>query len=284
MLKKLIKYDLKSMSRAFIPMWILAPVVSLLLSFSIRGTIAWANSSIPGRQMLTLGNGILTAVMVILFIGAGMGLLIMTVVFVIQRFWNGLLKEEGYLMFTLPVKTWELIVSKAVTATLISSISAVVGVFSAIILAVCSTEEVVRTLAMAWKYFLSYLIHVDPIFWIDLVLFILVLVAGTVKSIYHVYAAMSLGHLFQTHKVAGSCVSYIGISMVVSIITNIIGTVVSLALPDDWTYYWGFTYREGMFGMLSAAYLLYMLVFALLETMVYHVITERILSTKLNLE
>ncbi len=49
MLKKLIKYDLKSMSRAFIPMWILAPVVSLLLSFSIRGTIAWANSSIPGR-------------------------------------------------------------------------------------------------------------------------------------------------------------------------------------------------------------------------------------------
>lgn len=289
MLRKLVKYELKSLSRAFIPMWILAPVVSLLLSLSIRGTIAWANSSMPGMQMLTLGNGILTAVMVILFIGAVMGLLIMTVVFVIQRFWNGLLKEEGYLMFTLPVKTWELIVSKAMTATLISCISVVVGIFSAVILAVCSTEEVIRSLALAWKYFFRNLIHVDPVFWVNLLLFILVLIVGTVKSIYHVYTAMSLGHLFQTHKVVGSCVSYIGISIVVSIISSVIRTVVSLALPDDWLYYWGTSFywgdtSQGMFGLLSVAYLLYLLLFALLETAAYHVITERILSTKLNLE
>lgn len=44
MLGKLMKYDMKSMSRAFIPMWILAPVISLLLSVSIRSAIEWTDN------------------------------------------------------------------------------------------------------------------------------------------------------------------------------------------------------------------------------------------------
>lgn len=41
MLRKLIKYDIKSISRVFIPMWILTPIVALMLSFSIRGMSTW---------------------------------------------------------------------------------------------------------------------------------------------------------------------------------------------------------------------------------------------------
>lgn len=95
MLGKLMKYELKSLSRAFIPMWILAPIIALMLSLSIRGMVAWSDSPIGRMSIVNAGNGMLMAVMVILFIGAVMGLLIMTVVFVIQRFWNGLLKEVG---------------------------------------------------------------------------------------------------------------------------------------------------------------------------------------------
>lgn len=281
MLGKLIKYDLKSMSRAFVPMWILAPVIALLLSFSIRGTIAWANSSMMGR-MMGAGNGILMVVMLLLFISAIIGLFVMTVVFVIQRFWNGLLKEEGYLMFTLPVKTWELIVSKALTATLISCMSILMGTFSGMILAVFSTEEVVRSLAVAWKYVLSSMIDVGPVFWINLILFIMLTILGTVGSIYHVYAAMAVGHLFQTHKVVGSCVAYIAMSVAVSIIGNIISTVMNIILPDNWSYYyWVGSSRNDAF---SVMYLLYLILAEILQIIVMHVITERILSTKLNLE
>ena len=215
MLGKLIKYDLKSMSRAFIPMWLLAPVVALMLSFSIRGTVAWANQSRLG-SLFVVGNGLLMAIMGILFFGALVGLFVMTVVFVIQRFWNGLLKEEGYLMFTLPVKTWELVVSKALTATLVSGVSILMGIFSGMILAVFSTEEVIRSLSMAWKYVFSEIIELGPTFWLNVLLFILLLILGTAQSIYHAYAAMAIGHLFQTHKVVGSCVSYIAISITVS--------------------------------------------------------------------
>ena len=112
MLGKLMKYDMKSMSRAFIPMWILAPVISLLLSVSIRSAIEWTDNPLLSG-MINAGSSILMIITGLLFAAALVGLLIMTIMFVIQRFWNGLLKEEGYLMFTLPVKVWELIVSKA---------------------------------------------------------------------------------------------------------------------------------------------------------------------------
>lgn len=277
MLGKLIKYDLKSMSRAFVPMWLIAPVVALMLSFSIRGTVAWANTSRLG-SLFVLGNGLLLAIMGILFFGALVGLFVMTIVFVIQRFWNGLLKEEGYLMFTLPVKTWELVVSKALTATLVSGISIIMGIFSGVILAVFSTEEVIRSLSMAWKYVFSGIIELGPTFWLNVLLFILLLILGTAQSIYHAYAAMAIGHLFQIHKVIGSCVSYIGISIIVSIIGNIVNAVISTVIPD--INYWSYDLME----MMSTAYLLYMILATFVELVAYHVITERILSKKLNLE
>ena len=279
MLGKLIKYDLKSMSRAFVPMWILAPIISMLLSFSIRGMIEWTDDPVL-RRLLGAGNSILMIIMGLLFAAAIVGLLVMTIMFVVQRFWNGLLKEEGYLMFTLPVKVWELVVSKALAATLVSCISIVVGIFSGIILGVLSTNDIIHAFAYLWKYLLSDLIEVGPVFWINMMLFIIVLILGTAGSIYHAYAAMSLGHLFAVHKVVGSCVSYVGISIIVSVVKNIMSSIIYYVMPDGFSYINSYSMLEAM----SSLSLLYMMLTQSLEIIIFHVITERILSTKLNLE
>lgn len=279
MLGKLIKYDLKSMSRAFIPVWFLAPLIALLLSFSVKGTLAWASGS-PLTSMFALGNGMLVMVMGILFFAALAALFVMTIVFVIQRFWNGLLKEEGYLMFTLPVHTWELIVSKAVTATIVSFVSILIGIFSGMILMVFSTEEVIRSWFVAWKYLFSGIFELGPTFWLNVMLFILLIILGIVQSIYHIYTDMAIGHLFPTHKVVGSCVSYIGISIIVSIVSNIVNACLSTLMPDTWYNYRSYDLME----LMGTAYLLYLMLGTIVELAAYHVITERILSTKLNLE
>lgn len=39
-------------------------------------------------------------------------LFVLTMIVIIQRFYKGLLCDEGYLMFTLPVKPWQLIATK----------------------------------------------------------------------------------------------------------------------------------------------------------------------------
>lgn len=275
MLRKLIKYDMKSISRVFIPMWILTPVVALMLSFAIRGMSTWTQN-FQSSGFMVAGNGILLMVMMLLFFGIMVGLFVMTILFTIQRFWNGLLKDEGYLMFTLPVKVWQLIVSKAVTATIVSCIGIVVGIFSCMILAIFSTDEIITSLAYAWKYLFGVIWKIDSRFWINLVLSILLFVIMLVENVYHVYTSMAVGQLWQEHKVLGSCLSYVGISMIVSVITHVMEVILYELTPWDWSFYMG-NYSD-------VAYLLMLLFFSVVQVMIYHVVTERILSTKLNLE
>lgn len=278
MLGKLIKYDLKSMSRAFVPMWILAPVISLMLSLSLRGTIAWEDSPV-GNYMAT-GGGIVTVIMFLLFSGVMIGLTVMTILFVIQRFWNGLLKEEGYLMFTLPVKTWQLITAKGLTATLITCASVLDGILSCVILVLASSDEVILGLIQIWSYMKKDIEEIGPAFWVIAVLFVVMLIVGMAKSIYQSYAAMALGQLFESHRVIGSCVSYVGISVAISVITGIAMLVAEWILPDSWLYY-TVNSSQTIFGI---AYMILLILVSVLQIAVYHVITERILSTRLNLE
>lgn len=275
MLRKLIKYDMKSISRVFIPMWILTPVVALMLSFAIRGMSTWTQN-FQSSGFMVAGNGILLMVMMLLFFGIMVGLFVMTILFTIQRFWNGLLKDEGYLMFTLPVKVWQLIVSKAVTATIVSCIGVLVGIFSCMILAVFSTDEIITSLAYAWKYLFGVVWKINSRFWINLVLSILLFIIMLVENVYHVYTSMAVGQLWQEHRVLGSCLSYVGISMIVSVITHVMEVILYELTPWEWNFYMG-TYSD-------AAYLLMLLFLSVVQVMIYHVITERILSTKLNLE
>ena len=98
MLGKLIKYDMKSISRTLIPLWILAPVIALLFSGSIRwliGATGYAVQNTVGNQALMQGSTVVAGIVMLVFFGVMIAILVMTILFVIQRFWNGLLKEEG---------------------------------------------------------------------------------------------------------------------------------------------------------------------------------------------
>ena len=283
MLGKLMKYDMKSMFRTFVPMWLLAPVISLMLGLSVRSMIAWEKNSGSTLEISGYGIGLIMIVMLLLFTGVMIGLTVMTILFVIQRFWNGLLKEEGYLMFTLPVKTWELITSKGLTATIIACISVVVRILSCMILTVAFTDEVFLELMRWWSYMKKDIAEIGPVFWLQVILSVLLVIAGMVKSIYHVYAAMSLGQLFEGHRVVGSCVSYLGISMVFSVIMVVLSVIMNLVLPNDWLYDY-YHYINSSAVTFSVTYMLFLLLVTAVQIAVFHIITERILSTRLNLE
>ena len=282
MLGKLIKYDIKSMSRTFIPLWVLTPVIAMMLSLSMRGIVTTSRLS-PAGSLVAARNGIVTMVMGLLFFGVIVGLVVMTIMFVIQRFWNGLLKEEGYLMFTLPVETWELVTAKGLSATFVACISVADAVFSCLVLALFSAEVVLNTLADVWKLLTKELFEMGPVFMFGLVLFLFLSILSVAQSIYHVYAAMALGQLFEGHRVLGACVSYVGISIAVSVATSIVASVTSWILPNSWSYNWWY-YMNHSSEAMGLIYLLVMILYTAVEIIVYHVITERILSTKLNLE
>lgn len=282
MLGKLIKYDLKSMSRVFIPMWALSPVIGILLSISARGVIAVSdsNGSVINTFQAT-SNGIVSTIMGLLFFAMMVGLFVMSLMFVIQRFWNGLLKEEGYLMFTLPVEPWKLIVSKALSATLVTCVSTVVGVLSCALLAAASLEDVLDAMSVGFRFFYMGLVEEFGPFGLSvlMVLFLILSILSVVEGIYEIYAAMSLGQLAQNHRVLGACVWFIGMNMVLSLVGNILGAIVRTVVPKNLWYYIN---SEGVYYGIGNVCLL--IVMTIVEILLFHFITERVLSTRLNLE
>ena len=263
MLSKLVKYDIKSLIRVFIPVWIVAPVIAVMLSATIH-LLSVADGPLMNVFSEYIGP-ILLGILAVLFVAVIVGMMIMTLILVIRRFWNGLLKEEGYLAFTLPVEVWQLIVSKVIVAAIVNLISGLIAALSCLILFLGISKEIFYSMG----YTFSVLI----------VLGILFLIVTSICGTYMLYASMSLGQLMEDHRVAGSFLAYIGLNMAVSTITNIGTMIVTNILPDNLV-----NITACNAGLIITLYMLIMLVINGIQLAVYHVITEYVLTNKLNLE
>lgn len=126
MFRKLFKYEWTAMMRSLFPVYgaVLAVTVLNALMFHVivpeAGRAELLDS--PFLELIPWFTGALYAAVL-----AALG--VMTVLPVIQRFYKGLLKEEGYLMFTLPVESWKIVLAKALAAVLLIHISLIVGIF-----------------------------------------------------------------------------------------------------------------------------------------------------------
>ncbi len=99
MLNKLLKYEFKDTAR-------IIPLLYLI-------ALVFAGISISASQ---LGIGWFRETSSLLLLLLGIAVVIITFVVVVMRFYKNLYSNEGYLMFTLPVKPQSLLVSKTITA------------------------------------------------------------------------------------------------------------------------------------------------------------------------
>ena len=278
MLSKLVKYDIKSLIRVFIPVWIVAPILAILLSGAIH-LISVSDGPLMSLFSEYVGP-ILLGILGILFVAVIVGMMIMTLILVIRRFWNGLLKEEGYLAFTLPVETWQLIVSKVIVAAIVNLISGLVAVLSCLILFLGISKEVFYSMGYTLSFIWSGVTgELGAYTGVLIVLGILFTIVTSICGTYMLYASMSLGQLMEDHRVAGSFLAYIGLNIAVSTVTNIGTMIVMNILPDNMV-----NITANNAGLIITLYMLIMLVLNAIQLAVYHVITEYVLTNKLNLE
>jgi hypothetical protein len=235
MFGKLCKYEFKSIARTLAPIYLAVIVISILNAFMGIGSLA--NGYYDGLMTgLSFGRGLLRliqTVSVIAYFGVLVALSVLTLIIVIQRFYKGLLCDEGYLMFTLPVKPWQLVAAKGTVAFGMSLASAFTAFLSIFIL-------VLGTVGPA-KFFTAL---TDPQIWaavnrgfaqvpswplLVFELMVVIIVSGLVK-LYHMYFSMALGHLSNKHRVMMSVVAFIAISMLFSFI-NGLGMIVLSKVP-----------------------------------------------------
>ena len=285
MLKKLCKYEFRSIGRTLIPIYIAVIAVSIITSFTMGINIEYNrnyNNILDGGVNLVYQlQGIFTVVMSLAYFAVMVALFVLTFVIILQRFYKGLLCDEGYLMFTLPVKPWQLITSKGITAFVISILSGIVSCISIFIMMIGVAEDRWTLLAQMfsfknWSMFFIRLNEVVPMWGIYLFEFIILVIVSSLASLYQVYASMAIGHLAKKNRILMSVVAYIVISMILSFIGGIFGVFSAFTMQN-------LIYINAGEAFLHAL-LIFSIIISIIEFVVFFVITERILSKKLNLE
>ncbi|MDR0889099.1 MAG: hypothetical protein LBM28_00450 [Oscillospiraceae bacterium] len=263
MLKKLLKYDMRANMKVFLLIWPALIIFSLLGRFSLT-------ADLQGRL-----DTIFSTATIIVFVLAVFAAFLFSIVLAITRFYSGLLRNEGYLMFTLPVKPWQLIISKYLTSLITIVVTALLSVVSIFIL--CSGIPGFTADLHFFTAFMNREFHAG-----SYIMLALLMLAGVSTSIFQIYLACSIGQLFNKGRILFSALFYYLINVVLSVASTtfaiIFGTSRTLQEAVI-SIFEGMHIQTATFVALSISLLL-----SAALCCVYFFVTKYILSKRLNLE
>lgn len=268
MLKKLLKYEFKATSTYLLPIY--AIVVSISIFARILSFIpVFQESLILFTQLFNVGH-----ILSLIACGA------LTMIFLVLRFYNNLITDEGYLMHTLPVNTDQLIISKLLTS-FVWIISTLMVILGSIAIAYATPERMKYIFDELYEgilYMFEYSPASSVLFFI---ITFLIVIFGAAQTILMVYLSISCGQLFGNHRVIGSFASYAAINTVTSIISTVVMALVSsLQSFDNIDQFLNQMSLESVVW----AYLIISLIFVLFWGSVFYLGTRYLLKNKLNLE
>jgi len=260
MLSKLLKYEFRATGR------IMLPVYALLL-VTAGGTSV--TGSLMGRYPESTVLSIFRTLFMTLFAFTTFGVLLLTLVLMVYRFYKNLMTDEGYLMFTLPVSRSQLIWSKLIVSMAWGILSAVLAALMwTMVLSVAGGENLFAGIFRGLRSLMEALSG-------NLVVLLL---AAEMASYLRFYAAISLGHSFSNHKLLLSVVFYIGFGIAVQTILSVV-TAAGIRIdvdPDFWA------------DPPAAALLSYVIwgtaAWSVLECAAYYILTLLTLKKRLNLQ
>lgn len=265
MLSKLLKYEIKATGRIFLPLFL------SLLVFSVINKIISAFDPLKFNTPAKISMAIYIIIMA--------GMFVMTLTMMIQRFYKNLLSDEGYLMYTLPVKPWMQIVSKLLVSMLWVIASVIVAMISILIVAYKKgvIAQFFNELADLHNRIIEQLGALAYLFTLETVLLILLSLAS---GILLVYASIAIGHLFNRHKMLASFGAFIGLNTLAQIYFMLAGYIIKIA-----HFYHFSLYSISSNELVQFQLMLFIgFIFIGLQWAAYFAATNFILSKRLNLE
>ena len=272
MLGKLMKYELKACGRTFIPLYGAILLMSIIVGFTINMEIV----KISGIAMIVLFG---------LFVALG----VLTIMITIQRFRKNLLEDEGYLMFTLPVTSKELIFSKYGVALIYTILSAIISVFSFIIIILIPNINSF-SLNDLWYDMSTLLSEFSSMSNVFIYIVILALISYTI-FILSLYLSVSMGQLplFNKHRNIVAFISFFAIYIAIGKVYELIAMLFRGNIED---HFMNITINESSelsalladFSNVFSPIIIYdIVIYAIFAILLFFGITY-ILDKKLNLE
>ena len=282
MLSRLYKHEFQASSRYYVPVYIAASILSLVLA------IVWAIVNLWQNKIFST---ITIPFLVILFFCALAAIGVASFLIPIIRFYKTMISDEGYLTHTLPVTTNQLILSRLLVAATYKLFS---FLFCAVIILLAILLTFVLTKAYeTWEWDVAMLgfnamleqmgvAKVSlPAFCTEL--FILS-VEGLFSGVLISYLAMAIAQCMKSHKVLWSVVFYIMVNIVISMISSVISTVVMLGYSINYVTMPSVNnYDMAVFEMYQGSFIV-AIILSIFVIAGGYFITHFVFSKRLNLE
>lgn len=212
MLGKLLKHELRATAHTMLPLFGLLLIVAALTNVAIRG--------MNGKDV-PMVLGILFVIILILFTVGLLAVGMVTVFAMIQRFRGNLLRDEGYIMHTLPVSIHAHIWAKVIISGLWYTLASVEFVLASLVVA--ADAELVKDLAYVLKDLLQILGDIKNVEMLVEILGMLVL--SSIFLSLMIYASLAVGHSLASRKMLWSVLTFIGLIFAVNLISVGLGNL-----------------------------------------------------------
>lgn len=235
MLAKLLKYEWKSTARTFFPLYLSLAALTLITCIAIYG-----HSVIDYKETLLVN--IISTLLTISWFAMVIGLSIITFLITIQRFNKALLSGEGYLMFTLPVTTDQLILSRLIIGWLWNTLSAVAMLLSTlIILLVAMGDSLTSFLQEVWPQIQYAILQIPPGV---LLPFLILFCTSAFTGMLLIYFSLSLGSTrrFAHQRIGYAILFYFVLTTAFSILSVILNILIQFNATSEISgitnYFW----------------------------------------------
>lgn len=230
MLGKLLKHEFNATARYFIPLYGLILILTPLFALMFR----FMNEYDVEGQFTIMASLALFGVFGFAFLI--IATFIATLILIIIRFYKTTATSEAYLTFTLPVKTYQVVLSKTIAAFIWEILAAIVALTSLVVMICLSgfaePSEILRGFR---DLFNQGLFHMDGEDAIMVFLMLVSSLTGVTASIMTVYCSVAIGQLFRNHRVLISIGIYFGIYFALQFISMIfmIGSIALLSSGSE---------------------------------------------------
>ena len=272
MLRKLLKHEFRATGRIMLPLFLILLATSVGANLSIRGMLDTDN-----RFLNILGS-----LLIVAFVVAVIGVCVMSMVVMVQRFYKNLLQDEGYVMMTLPVSTHQHIWSKLIVSAVWFALTILIVCLACLIMAADVTVigEIVSGCQDLFRHVTAYYAINGTAIVAE---FLVLCFVGCCAMCLQFYAALAIGHSFPNHKMAWSVLWF----FLIQFIMQFLGGMGIMLLDESWFHHLllGWTVGWNISGM--AAMHLSMILMILGELFygaVFYFLTTYFLKRRLNLE
>jgi len=270
MLSKLLKHEFRATGRIMLPVFLMLLTSAGLFNLFLRLS---GQYDYPALSVL---QGLFSTIFFITLIGTAVASFIL----MIYRFYKNYMKDEGYLMFTLPVTTGQLIWSKLIVA-LVWSVATILVILGSVALALLGQpfwREVTPYLNQAWQFITTQVSSGNLAGFI--VEFILYIILAPLASYLMIYASIALGHTSSNHKILLSVIIYFGLNTAIQTVTSFGSVFGILAISEGKLA--DFVPKDPISFIHTVV--ISTLILALIECALFYLITHSTLKKRLNLQ